>query len=329
MWIGRGLWFNLGFYQHFQERVRRGLRLVDVPRDRRRRLPPLRRARRCARSPPGSRRSPTCSACRAGPTSGTCKEAQPHGVDGVVHLVTRRVAQQLLHDAGARGRRHPRARDRREQRRRPRLGRARVRRASRRSSRRAWRAGERQRLRPVDRPAEHLGLAGPLERRRPREQLLERDPELRAAPPRAPAHLCGPCPKARCGFGRAVRAGTSRARRRRSGSRLADGSTSAAISPSRIVRPADLDVVRGGAGEALVRRVEPQQLLERGAGISDGSARSAACSSGSRARWSTALASSAVGATWAAISSCRRLPATNSSSSGSPSTRTASSALDA
>ena len=44
MWIGRGLWFNLGFYQHLAERARRRVRLVDVPRDRRRRLRPLRRA---------------------------------------------------------------------------------------------------------------------------------------------------------------------------------------------------------------------------------------------------------------------------------------------
>ena len=48
-------------------------------------------------------------------------------------------------------------------------------------------AGERQRLGPVDRPAEHLGLPRALERRRPREQLLERDPELRPRHGRAGA----------------------------------------------------------------------------------------------------------------------------------------------
>ena len=52
MWIGRGLWSDLEMYRLVPGGVRRGLRLVDVPRDRRGRLCAIRR-----RSGPRARRA--------------------------------------------------------------------------------------------------------------------------------------------------------------------------------------------------------------------------------------------------------------------------------
>ena len=124
MWIGRGLWFNLGFYQHFQRRVRRRVRLVDVPRDRGRRLPPLRRAAaaRARGAVRGVHRPPRHA--RLGrpvvPEGGAARTASTASSTS-----SRRVAEPLLRHARARGGGDPRARDRRQQRRRARLGRGR------------------------------------------------------------------------------------------------------------------------------------------------------------------------------------------------------------
>ena len=126
MWIGRGLWFNLGFYQHFQREygaVFVWSMYLAIAADGYLRYggPPLRAlsARFAAFSDligmPGLGRP----LVRQGGSvaSGRRGRAPRHA----------RVAQQLLRHAGPRGGRHPGARDRREQRRRARLGRGGVR----------------------------------------------------------------------------------------------------------------------------------------------------------------------------------------------------------
>ena len=120
------------------------------------------------------------TASTAPSTSSTAESRSPY-------FVTR-----ALEEAG-----HPRARDRRGQRRRPRTGTRR--RSSPRSSGSSRNDCERQQLGAEHRPAEHLGspassnaLCAPAAPRA-RPQLEPADG--------APGHLCGPCPKARCGFG--------------------------------------------------------------------------------------------------------------------------------
>ena len=148
MWIGRGLWFNLGFYQHFQEQygavfvwsMYLAIAADGYPRyggDPLRSLAARFAAFTDLIGMPGWA------------DEWYLKEARLHGVDGVVHLVVPGLAEQLLRHPRARAGGHPGAGDRRRQRRRARVGRAGLRRrrcrgSSRRaSSRRRWGGDER------------------------------------------------------------------------------------------------------------------------------------------------------------------------------------------
>ena len=150
-------------------------------------------------------------------------------------------------------------------------------------------AGQRQRLGAVDRPAEHLRLALPLERgvRASTSSSAIRSSARAIA---APAHLCGPWPKARCGFGERSRTNVLRivehlgiavGRRQDEGGHLALADLRPRTSTSWVAvrripgwarRAAVAPRAQAGSG-----RVGPQPRL----------------SSGCCARWSTALASSA------------------------------------
>ena len=142
------------------------------------------------------------------------KEAQAHGVDGVVHLVHGRVAEPVLRHARARGRRHPRARDRRQQRRRPRLGRSGVRRLA---SSASSRPGSPDEAPAPRRPDPRRARSGRVLRAEPRAPALGRPGRRpgRGAPhlARRPEQRRHPCPARRPGPPRGARP------RRRSASR--------------------------------------------------------------------------------------------------------------
>ena len=259
--------------------LRRRVRLVDVPRDRGGRYPryggtPLRQL--AARFAAFARLPRDAGMGRpvvrgAGQDAPRRRRRPPRRA---------RLAQQLVHDDRARGSRHPRARDRRRQRGRADLGRGRVRRDARAFHRGAtgssWAAALGRR------PASRASSARPdSSKRSVRASSSSRNRRTSSRPAVAPGHLCGPWPNARCGFG-------SRSGPNRSGSSNISGVAVRRREHERdpLARAdraaADLDVARRRSGEALVRRVEPQQLLD-GRRRRAGSCASAACSPRRRA----------------------------------------------
>ena len=124
MWVGRGLWFNMAFYQHFEERygaVFVWSMYLAVAADAYLRYgdDPLRTlAARFAAFSDQINMPPWSSAWYL-------KEARHNRIDGVVHLVGDALRGAPFITRGARGGRHPGVRDRRAQRRPARLGRRR------------------------------------------------------------------------------------------------------------------------------------------------------------------------------------------------------------
>ena len=122
MWVGRGLWFNMGFYQHFEERygaVFVWSMYLAVAADAYLRYgdDPLRTlAARFAAFGDQINMPPWSS-------EWYLKEARHNRIDGVVHLVGDALPRRAVHHARARGGGHPRLRDHRAQRRPARVGR--------------------------------------------------------------------------------------------------------------------------------------------------------------------------------------------------------------
>jgi hypothetical protein len=88
MWVGRGLWFDLGFYRHFEAEYGAVFRLVDVSRDRRGTAMPDMATIRCGHSRRASSDSTSTSTWPRCRPNGYVQQARQHRVDGVVHLVS-------------------------------------------------------------------------------------------------------------------------------------------------------------------------------------------------------------------------------------------------
>ena len=266
MWVGRGLWFNLGFYQHFQEQfgaVFVWSMYLAIAADGYPRYggTPLRQL--AARfvgfadflGMPGWA------------DQWYLQQAQTHRIDGVVHLVSHDSRSSYFTTKRARGCRHPRDRDRRRQRRRADLGRARVRRAA-----RAFHRGARGAQLRGSSSGPKTGQPSMVGSAATSKLSVRASSSSRNEP-----HLEPPRRRARA-LVRAVSESEVRVRVTVRPERLG------VVEQLRVAvgggqderhplagpdRPAaDLDIVRRRAGEALVGCVEPKQLLDDGGEVS-------------------------------------------------------------